>query len=288
MLTQIGIGLLWLIHLLPLRVIGWIGAAAGVALFYLGRGRVTLINLQACFPDLSEATRRKLARRHFIAVSRSFLELGILSWSSRQRIAAIVRLENAEHLSGAGDRPVILLAPHFVGLEMGGSRLAIELRCATLYSRQKNAALEALVVRTRTRFGNVALFPRQEGLRGAIRAIRGKRAFYFLPDQDFGSRDSIFVPFFGVAAATAPILSRLSKLTGALVVPCVTRQLPGSSGYVMRFYPAWKDFPSADRAADTRRMNEFIEERVREMPEQYLWIHKRFKTRPPGEADFYA
>jgi Kdo2-lipid IVA lauroyltransferase/acyltransferase len=288
MLTQIGIGFLWLIHLLPLRVIGWIGAAAGVALFHLGRGRVTLINLKACFPEMSDAARRKLARCHFIAVSRSFLELGILSWSSKERIKAIVRLEDAEHLSGAGHRPVILLAPHFVGLEMGGSRIAVELRSATLYSRQKNAALEALVVRTRTRFGNVALFPRQEGLRGAIRAIRDKRAFYFLPDQDFGSRDSIFVPFFGVAAATAPILSRLSKLTGALVVPCVTRQLPGSAGYVMRFYPAWKDFPSADRAADTRRMNEFIEDRVREMPEQYLWIHKRFKTRPTGEADFYA
>jgi KDO2-lipid IV(A) lauroyltransferase len=105
--------------------------------------------------------------------------------------------------------------------------------------------------------------------------------------MDLGSRDSVFVPFFGVPAATVTGLSRIARLAGAVVVPAVTRQLPGAGGYVLQFYPAWTDFPSDDLSADVRRMNEFIEERVREMPEQYFWLHKRFKTRPPGEEKFY-
>ena len=111
--------------------------------------------------------------------------------------------------------------------------------------------------------------------------------FFYLPDMDLGPRDSLFVPFFGVPTATVTGLSRLARMTGARVVPCITRQLPGAAGYVTRFYPAWEDFPGPGVEADTRRMNAFIEERAREMPEQYYWLHKRFKTRPPGEPRFY-
>ena len=113
------------------------------------------------------------------------------------------------------------------------------------------------------------------------------RSFYYLPDQDLGKRDSIFVPFFGVNTATITGLARLARLARAVVVPAVTRQLPGAQGYELRFYPAWDNFPSDDVEADTRRMNAFIEDRVREMPEQYYWVHRRFKTRPPGEPSLY-
>jgi KDO2-lipid IV(A) lauroyltransferase len=131
------------------------------------------------------------------------------------------------------------------------------------------------------------LFSRQQGIRPLVKAMRRGLPFYYLPDMDFGSRDSIFVPFFDVPAATITGLSRIAHLAGAVVVPAVTRQLAGDAGYELRFYPAWENFPSENVEADTRRMNAFIEERVREMPEQYYWLHKRFKTRPPGEAKFY-
>ena len=139
----------------------------------------------------------------------------------------------------------------------------------------------------RTRFGSQRLFSRQEGVRPALAALKEGLPFYYLPDQDYGPRDAIFVPFFGVPAATITGLSRLAMLAGAAVVPCVTRMLPDGEGYELACYPAWEDFPTEDAAADTRRMNAFIEERVREMPEQYLWTHKRFKTRPAGEARWY-
>ena len=121
-----------------------------------------------------------------------------------------------------------------------------------------------------------------------VKALKRGESFYYLPDMDLGARDSVFVPFCGVPAATITGLSRIARLGGAVVVPCVTRQLPGAAGYVVRFYPAWRDFPSGDLEADARQMNAFIEERVREMPEQYYWLHKRFKTRPAGEADPYG
>jgi KDO2-lipid IV(A) lauroyltransferase len=131
------------------------------------------------------------------------------------------------------------------------------------------------------------LFSRHHGVRSVVKAIRRGLPFYYLPDMDFGARDSIFVPFFGVPAATVTGLSRIARMAGAVVVPVVTRQLPGAGGYRVRFFPAWRDFPSGDLERDARRMNDFIEERVLEMPEQYFWLHKRFKTRPAGEAKYY-
>jgi KDO2-lipid IV(A) lauroyltransferase len=126
---------------------------------------------------------------------------------------------------------------------------------------------------------------RQDGLRAVIRVIKSGKALYFLPDMDFGMRDAIFSPFFGVPTATITALPRLAKLTGAKVIPVVTRQV--GDGYVVRFYPPWENYPSGDLEADVRRMNAFIEDRVREMPDQYFWAHKRFKTRPPGEPNPY-
>ena len=180
-----------------------------------------------------------------------------------------------------------MLAPHFVGLDMGGSRLSIEVQVASMYSKQKNPLADRLLLQGRRRFNVPRLFSRQDSVRSVVKAVREGTPFYYLPDMDFGARDSIFVPFFGVPAATITGVSRLARLANARVVPAVTRQLPGGQGYVLRFYPAWENFPSDDVAADTRRVNAFIEERVLEMPEQYYWLHKRFKTRPQGEQRFY-
>jgi KDO2-lipid IV(A) lauroyltransferase len=288
MLTRLAVGLLWCLHFLPLAILVPVGAGAGRLAYRLvpGRRRVCLTNLARCFPELSEGERVALARRHFAALGRSVVERGILFWSSRARIERLVRLEGREHFERA-QRPVVLFAPHFVGLDAGATRLSMEGPAVSMYSRQRDPFLNRLLERSRNRFEPIVLLSRQDGIRGALREMARGLPFYYLPDQDFGRRDSVFVPFFGVPAATITGLARIARLADAAVVPVVTRMLPGAAGYETRFYPAWPDFPTGDPAADARRMNAFIEDRVREMPEQYNWVHKRFKTRPPGEARFY-
>jgi KDO2-lipid IV(A) lauroyltransferase len=170
---------------------------------------------------------------------------------------------------------------------MGGSRIITEWQGISVYSKQKNAAFDRVLLHGRTRFVAPVLFSRQDGIRPVVKSMRSGLPLYYLPDMDFGARDALFVPFFGVPAATITGLSRMARLARAAVVPAVTRQLPGAQGYELRFYPAWENYPTEDVAADTLRMNAFIEERVREMPEQYYWVHKRFKTRPPGERTLW-
>jgi Kdo2-lipid IVA lauroyltransferase/acyltransferase len=291
MLVRLGLGLVWLLHFLPLSVLARIGDVLGTVLYALGRARrrVCLINLARCFPEMAEGERRLLARRHFRAYARSMLEHGILWWSSRERILGLVRVLGREHLEAARGKPLILLAPHFVGLDAGVTCLGLicHLDMTGLYSNQSNAVLNKLLLAGRQRFGRQLAFSRQDGIRPILRAVRDGFPIYYLPDMDYGPHDAIFVPFFGVPAATITGMSRIARLTGAQVVPCVSRILPGGAGYELACYPAWENYPSGDEQADTRRMNAFIEERVREMPEQYLWTHKRFKTRPPGEAKWY-
>jgi KDO2-lipid IV(A) lauroyltransferase len=289
MLTRFGLAVVWLLHFLPLGVLAAIGRGVGslLHLFATERRRVALTNLRLCFPQWSDAERSRVVRRHFQAFARSFIEHGILWWSPRERVLRLVRIEGLQHWQAVANRPVIWLAPHFVGLDMGGIRLSAEHRAVSVYSRQKHPVFGAILYHGRTRFVMPELVSRQEGMRAVVKAMRRGLPFYYLPDMDFGDRDSIFVPFFGVPAATITGLARLARLAGAAVVPAVTRQLPGAQGYELRFYPAWSEFPSHDVEADTRRMNEFIEQRVLEMPEQYYWVHKRFKTRPAGEPTIY-
>lgn len=288
-MTRVAIFLLWLTHFLPLPLLALLGRGLGLLIYaFVGERRhVTLTNLRLCFPEWDENRRKRAARLHFQAFGRAFVEHGMLWWSSKERLQRLIRVEGVEHWQAVADRPVIWLAPHFVGLDMGGTRIITEWQGVSVYSHQKDPVLDRILLRGRTRFVTPVLFSRQDGIRPVVRAVRRGLPLYYLPDMDLGSRDSIFVPFFGVAAATVTGLARIAQLAGAVVVPAVTRQLPGGGGYVLKFYPAWSDFPTGNLAADVRRMNAFIEERVQEMPEQYFWLHKRFKTRPPGEDKFY-
>lgn len=289
MFTRLAIAAVWLLHFLPLPVLALFGRSLGLLVYALAAERrdITLRNLRLCFPQMPDRQRRRIARRHFQALGRALLEHGILWWSSRERIQRLVRIEGREHFEAVRDRPVIWLAPHFVGLDMGGIRLTTEYQLTSIYTRQKDPVFNALLLHGRSRFCDPVLCSRQDGVRPIVQALRKGIPLYYLPDMDFGRRESIFVPFFGVPAATVTGVPRLARATGAAVLPCITRQLPGGRGYVLRFYPAWEDYPTSDVKADTRRMNQFIEERVAEMPEQYFWLHKRFKTRPPGEAGVY-
>jgi KDO2-lipid IV(A) lauroyltransferase len=283
------LAILWLLHHLPLSLLARLGRGFGMALYWLDaqHRKIGRINLRLCFPELSEREREAILRRHFQAVGRALLEQGLAWWAPRERLQNAVRVAGLDNWRSLGKQPVILLAPHFVGLDIGGIRLASEFPLNSMYRRQKNPTVDAALKRGRTRFGMTMLFSRQDGVRPVVKSLKSGEPFYYLPDQDFGRRDSIFVPFFGVPTATVTGLSRIARLTGAQVVPCVTRQLPNGDGYEVELYPAWEGFPSADLEADTLHMNAFIEERARQMPEQYFWLHKRFKTRPPGEASFY-
>lgn len=288
-MSRLLFGLMWLARFLPYRVISLIGSAAGALAFWLiaERRQVTRINLEKCFPGMAGAEREALARRHFRAFCRAFLDRALLWWAPRGRILRLVRIEGLEHLRALGGAPAILFAPHFVGLDAGFVRLACELDLVSMYASQKDPRFARLLLHGRTRFGAQRLVSRQEGIRATLAAMREGRPFYYLPDQDWGPRETIFVPFFGVAAATTPGLARIARVAGARVLPCVTRMLPGAQGYLLRIEPPWDNFPGGDLAADTCRMNHYIEQRVREMPEQYFWLHKRFKTRPEGEKKFY-
>jgi KDO2-lipid IV(A) lauroyltransferase len=286
-MSRIVFAFMWLVHFLPLRLQAAVGNGVGTLFFWLipERRKVTRINLAKCFPEKTDAQREALARAHFRAFCRAFIEQGVLWWSPRGRIEELVKVQNPQLLRELCGKKVILFAPHFVGFEATLARLALEFPVAMMYSRQKDPRFEARLLAGRTRFGGV-MYPRQGGIKRGIELIEAGTFFYYLPDLDFGPKRSVFVPFFGVAAATVTGLAYIARTTGAAVVPCVTRMLAGG-GYVARLYPAWRDFPSGDEHADARRMMAFIEERVLEMPEQYFWLHKRFKTRPAGEARFY-
>jgi KDO2-lipid IV(A) lauroyltransferase len=285
-MSRLVFAFMWLVHFLPLRVLARVGSATGAILFWLipERRKVTRINLEKCFPRMPAGERERLARAHFRAFCRAFIEQGILWWSGRERIRNLVRVEGLESLQPG--TKIILFAPHFVGFEATLARLALEFPVAMMYSRQKDPLFEARLLRGRTRFGAL-MFPRQAGIKTGIEVIESGTLYYYLPDLDFGPKRSVFVPFFGVPAATVTGLAYIARTTGAAVVPCVTRMLPGDGGYLARLYPAWSGFPSGDEHADARRMMAFVEERVLEMPEQYFWLHKRFKTRPAGESRFY-
>ncbi len=285
--ARIGLALWRALAALPNRATVVIAYCMGWLLFPFG-GRVTMVNLRLAFPGMSEAERRQLGRKHFMRLARSVLEMGILWWQPRQRVMDMVKVVGREHLDKLKGQPVIILTPHFVGLNMGGAKFADEWPGSmAFYSKQKNPILDELLLQGRLRFGTPELFAKQDGLRPVIRKIRDGVPFVFLPDMDFGRTDSVFVPFFGVECATVTTLSRLAQLTKARIIPCVTRQLSAGEGYEMRLYPPWDNFPCGDLEQDARRMNQFIEERVLEMPDQYYWVHKRYGTRPVGEPNFY-
>jgi Kdo2-lipid IVA lauroyltransferase/acyltransferase len=280
---------LWLLHFLPLALLARIGEALGMVAYVVVKSRrhIARVNLNLCFPELTDAERERLLRRHFRCFARGILESGIAWWGSERRLRRTVRVEGEEHVRALQGARFIGLVPHFVGIELEGMRMTLDYRGAAVYVHQKDAYIDAFLKRKRERFPGTRMIARQEGVKAILRAFLDGQALQLSPDMDLGPRDAVFVPFFGVTAATVTALSRIAKLTRSRIVPLVIRQLPGGRGYIARFYPAWEDYPSASPEADARRMNAFIEERIREMPEQYLWTHRRFKTRPSAEAGYY-
>jgi KDO2-lipid IV(A) lauroyltransferase len=288
---KILLALIWVLHWLPLPVLGRIGKAIGSVLFVVMRHRrhITLTNLKLCLPHLTEAERLQIARAHFQGYTRSILERGILWWASPARLQRLIQIEPAVPLQQIAQHPTILLCPHFVCLEVAGVAITMATPACSIYTRQRNKVFDEALRKGRLRFTPDAsnLMARDAGVKPIMRAMKSGRPFLMLPDMDFGARDSVFVPFFGIPAATLTAPARLTSATHGQVIPVVTRFLPDYQGWKVIFYPPWDDYPGADMEAATRRMNAFIEARVLEAPPEYFWSHKRFKTRPPGMPGFY-
>ncbi len=283
------LGVMWLLHWLPLPALGRFGEMVGSVLFMLmgERRRITLTNLRLCLPELDDEARQRLARRHFQDYARSVLERGVLWWGSEARLRRLIRVEPGLPLDDIAAGPVILLCPHFVCLDVAGVAVALDVSGCSMYTQQRDPVFDAALRRGRNRFHPAELFSREDGIKPILRAMKRRIPYFMLPDMDFGARDAVFVPFFDMPAATLTAPARIAAATGAKVIPVVATYLPGYRGWRVRFYPAWEDYPGDDLAAATRRMNAFIEDRVREAPEEYFWAHKRFKTRPPGAAGVY-
>ncbi|HSC64113.1 MAG TPA: lipid A biosynthesis acyltransferase [Caldimonas sp.] len=289
--TRALLAALWLFHWLPLPVQAVCGNAFGRLGWHLvaSRRKVALRNLELCFPELPAGERKRLAKAHFRWLGRSLLERGLLWYASPERLRRLIRVEGDVHLAERSDKPVMWLAPHFMALDVAGASVLLfqKRKGISIYQRQSDPVLDRALRRGRLRLGNAEIFSRDEAGKALMRAIRRGDGFFNLPDMDFGTRDAAFVPFFGVPAATLLAPSRLAKALDMVVQPVVAEILPGGRGYLVRYEAPWTDFPSDDAVADSARMNRWIEGEIRRNPAQYLWVHRRFKTRPPGEPSLY-
>jgi Kdo2-lipid IVA lauroyltransferase/acyltransferase len=275
------------ISYLPRSIVAALSDAIGWLLWLLAapRRKIALKNLELCFPDWPAEKRTRIAKAHFNVFVRSFFDRFALWHHSEKAIKALVELRGLDVFQKHLGRPMILLAPHFLGMDAGGMRLQMEASMASMYAKQKNEVFNDEMNQGRMRFNGATMLLRTDGIRPALRLIKQGTPFYFLPDMDLGDRDALFVPFFGVPAATVSSMARLAAATKAVVIPIVTHLT--RNGYVTTLHPAWEDYPGDDIEAATLRMNQFIEQEVLKFPEQYLWTHKRFKTRPPGATSFY-
>jgi len=289
--ARILLAFLWFFQWLPLGVQAVLGNAFGRLGWHVvrSRRRVALRNLELCFPELSEKARERLAREHFRWLGRSLLERGLLWYASAERMRRLIHVEGDVHLAERSERPVMWLAPHFMALDVAGASVLLfqKRKGISIYQRQSNAVLDRALRHGRLRFGNAEIFERDDAGRALVRAIRRGDAFFNLPDMDFGTRDAAFVPFFGVEATTLLAPSRMARALDMVVQPVVAEILPGGAGYRVRYEAPWTDFPTEDAVADAARMNRWIESEIRRNPAQYLWVHRRFKTRPPGEPSLY-
>ena len=289
--ARFALGLLWLVHWLPVRLQSALGGVLGVLLHALAgaRRRIATRNIELCLPELDAAARARLVRKHFLWLGRSIVERGLLWYAPRERIERLIEVDGDVHLAERTEAPVMWLVPHFMALEAAAT--AVQLfqtrRGATIYQAQSNRVFDAAVRKGRQRFGGSELFTRQDSAKPLIRAIRQQGlGFFNLPDMDFGIKDAAFVPFFGVPAATLLAPSRMARMLGMTVQPVIA-EMRDEGGWRVRFLPPLPNWPSDDAEADTLRMNQWIEGEVRRCPEQYLWVHKRFKTRPAGEPPLY-
>ena len=284
------VGLAYALGRLPFPLLWALGQGLGRLSYHLATDRreVARRNLAVCLADTPPAERERILRDHFGWLGVATLTQGTVWGISQRRLRRLVRIRHRECIDSciAAGRPVIVLVPHFVGLELGGAAFTGLVHAGVyMYQRIRDPVVDWQVKRARRQYGSLSI-ERRDDLRGLIRVIRGGTPFFYLPDQDAGRR-GIFVPFCGVPASTIPMLGRFAAMTGAVVIPTFARYLPWGRGLELYFDAPLSPFPTGDQEADAALMNRVIETRIHDMPEQYFWVHRRFKTRPPGEPPLY-
>lgn len=290
-LLWLGLGLLWLIVQLPYRVLLFLGRVLGLVMYLVAgsRRRIASRNLELCFPHMTDAERERLLRANFASTGIAFFEMAMSWWWPRQRLARLAHIEGLEHLQGAeaDGQGAILMAVHFTTLEIGAALLSQVRTIDGMYREHKNPVFDYVQRSGRERHNRDATAIERDDVRAMLKVLRAGRAIWYAPDQDYGPKQSIFVPLFGIPAATVTATSKFARLGRARVIPFTQQRLPDGQGYRLVIHPPLLDFPSESEEADCRRINQWIEQVVSACPEQYLWAHRRFKTRPEGEPKLY-
>jgi len=288
-LLWLGFGLLWLIAQLPYKVLLVLGRGLGSVMYRLARSRrkIAARNLALCFPQMPAAEREALLKENFASTGITFFEMAMAWWWPAERLRRLGSIEGLEHLrqAEADGHGVILMALHFTTLEMGGGLLGMAQGMYGMYRPHKNPLFD--YVQRRGREQRLLGVIERDDVRGMLKLLRAGGVVWYAPDQDYGAQRSLFVPLFGVQAATVTATSKFARMGRARVIPFTQQRLPNGQGYSVVVHPALDNFPTDDEAADCLRINQWVEHAISQCPEQYLWAHRRFKTRPEGESKLY-
>ncbi|GGM06192.1 lipid A biosynthesis lauroyl acyltransferase [Pseudomonas asuensis] len=291
-LLWLGLGVLWLVVQLPYCVLLRLGRAIGWAILHVSASRrhIAMRNLELCFPQWSEAERQRVLKENFASSGIALIEMAMSWWWPRSRLSKLAHIEGIEHLQQAQQegKGVILMALHFTTLEIGAALLGQRHTIDGMYREHKNAVFDYIQRRGRERHNLDATAIEREDVRAMLKVLRSGRAIWYAPDQDYGAKQSVFVPLFGIQAATVTATTKFARLGRALVMPFTQERLADGSGYRLVIHPPLENFPGETEESDCLRVNQWVEKCVSELPEQYLWAHRRFKTRPAGEPKLYS
>ncbi len=287
----LGLGLLWLVVQLPYRALLVIGRLLGLGMHRIAgeRRRIAARNLELCFPELPLVERERLLKENFASTGIAFFEMAMSWWWPKARLARLAHIEGLEHLQAAqqAGEGAILMALHFTTLEIGAALLGQRHTIDGMYREHGNPLFDFVQRQGRERHNLDSLAVEREDVRGMLKLLRKGRAIWYAPDQDYGAKQGIFVPLFGIPAATVTATTKFARLGKARVIPFTQQRLADGSGYRLVIHPPLEDFPGESEEADCLRINQWVEASIRECPEQYLWAHRRFKSRPPGSPKLY-
>ena len=289
--TWFGFGILRLFSLLPYSWLLKISNLLALLFFNLAKRRKHIIetNINLCFPEKNPQEKQKLARDAFASTIMAIFEIAISWWGSKKKIKKLHTVEGFDYLTSAlaKGKGVILLVSHFTTMEIAGTFLNQHIdNLKVVYKRSHYPLLEWFIQKKRLK--NCSGLIKHKNIREIIRSIKNGNVVWYAPDQDFGRKDSVFAPFMGNMTSTLLSTQRLANITGAPVVPFYVAREKENNRYIMRFSPALENFPTNDDLLDATTVNNAIEKQIKQTPEQYLWAHRRFKTRPQGEADVYT
>jgi KDO2-lipid IV(A) lauroyltransferase len=288
-LMWISFALLRIASLFPYPVLLIFGKLSGRVLQFTSKltQQTVDINLQLCYPEKSRAERDKIKSECFENIGIALFELSMCWWWSEQRLKPLVEIRGAEHINAVFEsgRGVILLTGHFTSLEIGGRLFTLTIPLQAMYRTQKNPLFDSYLYNRRNSYLTETIS--RKNTRRLIKSIKNRIPTWYAPDQNFADEKNVFAPFMGVSTATISASSRLAHSTGAAMLPFYPERKPDGTGYIVWIEPPLENYPSGDDVEDALAVNASIEKFVRRNPAQYMWIKKRFKTRPPGETSVY-